>query len=115
MKRKIEFNFSKWGKEGVTVEPSWPEKAYAVSVHVNPVNGQIYGVFNNGSLFVSNEDDLVMYEEVKPREIWVNEYPQPIGIFKSSIWNDERSAALNTNADCIRQVKFIEVIEEGDN
>jgi hypothetical protein len=49
-------------------------------------------------------------EEVKPREIWVNEYKQ--GLLGSYLFDSKESAEKSTaESGYIRTVKFVEVVE----
>jgi hypothetical protein len=54
-----------------------------------------------------------MYQEVKPREIWVNEYDNGFkyGIYKYGIYASIEAAKSHAGNGLIRQVKFIEVID----
>jgi hypothetical protein len=49
-----------------------------------------------------------MYQEVKPREIWVNEYDNG---YKYGIYASIEEAKSHAGNGLIRQVKFIEVID----
>ena len=49
-------------------------------------------------------------EEVKPREIWINEYKQ--GLLGSYLFDSKESAEKSTaESGYIRTVKFVEVVE----
>jgi hypothetical protein len=102
---KIPFNFELWGKENISVDDIMGR--LVVKLHENPIKDEFYGIAHDGSTFALPVNKLTMYQEVKPREIWVNEYSDlRIGGAYSSI---EKAKHCGPNA--IRQVKFIEVLE----
>ena len=49
-----------------------------------------------------------MYQEIKPREIWVNEYPQWLG--KAYKEKDEAESRKSNNY--IKTIKFREVLDD---
>lgn len=107
--KKIEFDFSKWGQEGISV---YNETDKMVTLHKNPISNDLYyGIDEEGYTYSGLIIKFTMYEEVKPREIWVNEYKTGL---TSNVFHDTREKASKVQANWLRQVKFIEVIE-GDN
>jgi hypothetical protein len=72
MKREIEFNFAKWGQDGVVVQSE--NSHFVAEMHLNKISGTYYGYYENGMYFTTINTALRMYEEVKPREFWMNLY-----------------------------------------
>lgn len=107
MKKRIEFDFSKWGQEWISVTIHSED---IIILHQNPINNNwFYGVYKNGMNFVCLDTDLEMYQETKPREIWVNEYKDG---YTTSHQTKENALRL-AGADCLRTIKFREV-EDGE-
>lgn len=111
MKKQIEFDFEKWGQDGISV---YIDDVQMATLHKNPfMLNSYYGISaKNGEdiMWCNNSTTytIKMYQEVKPREIWVNEYKNGLGSFSYLSKEDARKCSAS---NCIRQVKFIEVIE----
>jgi len=111
MKRvKIDFDFSKWGEHGVSVE----FKGYTIqTLHKHPntdANECFYGINGFGHLFKTylSSNELQMFELQKPREIWVNEY-----VDGTSYIHDSLDSAIDSHRSVKgKTTKFIEVIED---
>jgi hypothetical protein len=71
MKKEIEFDFAKWGQEGISVKS---DGLIAVAMHQNNIKGLIYGIDSKGIVFHREAKDFTMFEEVKPREYYMNVY-----------------------------------------
>jgi len=107
-KKQIPFNFELWGTERISVTESDLE---ILTVHLNPLNNAYYGLCKNGASFWNlSKRDLIMYQEVKPREVWMNESTE-FGLNISSVYFSKENAKANERYKS-RQVKFIEVINE---
>lgn len=84
MKKEIEFDFAKWGQEGVIALDQNGNDVLNIWKLAKPKNEWIYliEVNNNEMPFFLNkfgknehaETKIKMFEEVKPREFWVNVY-----------------------------------------
>ena len=107
-KKQIPFNFELWGTEGISVDDIMGR--LVIKLHENPIRDDFYGIVHDGSPFACKDINLIMYQEVKPREIWVNEYT--IGLSNTHYPTKELATkyAANTSTE-IRQVKFIEIID----
>lgn len=112
-KVKIDFDFSKWGQRDVDTTL----KGHTIqTLHKHPnakVNECFYGIDGFGHAFKTylNSGELEMYQEIKPREIWVNEY-QTIGCTNSCIYQSEEEAIKNKSRNYIRTIKFREVLDD---
>ena len=110
MKRQqIDFDFSKWGQEGISV--ILPSRNHAVTLHKSPLgDNSYYGISNDTYTFHVNVNNLKMYEEIKPREIWVNEYSTGFGIMhfteKDAIQQRDKARTF------VKLVKFREVLDD---
>jgi len=107
-RKSIPFNFELWGQEDIKI---YDEDNEVLLIHLHPSTKSYYGVYKDGTNFFGCiEDSLTMYQEVKPREIWVNEYT--IGLSDTHYPTKELAIkyAANTSTE-IRQIKFIEVID----
>lgn len=109
MKKQIEFDFFKWGQEGISVEI---EGVKVLGLHQNPTNTyDYYGIDSKGLTFIRNKIELRMYQEIKPREIWVNE--QEGGVFHySKVFSSKAEAESQKLPFVIRSVKFREVLDD---
>jgi len=68
MKKQIDFDFAKWGQEGISVEYN---RKTILTLHINPFNNEYYyGIINENLAFIAPATPLTMFEEVKPREFW---------------------------------------------
>lgn len=124
MKKQIEFDHTLLGKEGISVQTREGHEA-EVFVSKNRLNiGSDYPIFAvvNDSVYrhtingknwknkTQDNHDLIMYQEVEPRVIWVNIYPNNERYYHLK----KEDAEQNKRSDCVETVKFIEVIEEGE-
>lgn len=107
-KVKIDFDFEKWGQEGISVIIQSED---IIKLHQNPIkNIWFYGLFKNGNNFVCLYTDLTMYQEVKPREIWVNEFHDTLS---AVIHTNKKSAISCKDFDGYnKSVKFREVLDD---
>jgi hypothetical protein len=71
MKKEIEFDFAKWGQEGISI---YGDKTKMLTFHKNPTNDLFYGVDEDGYLICDKQPEFKMFEEIKPREFWGNVY-----------------------------------------
>ena len=104
MRKRIEFDFNKWGQDGIEVE----YKEYNIITlhsHPNAKSNTFYGISEMG-FFDAKREQLVMYEDKKPREIWINEYPFEYRAFYIS----EKEAIEDTQEHFLKRSKFIEVL-----
>lgn len=73
MKKQIEFDFAKWGQEGISVAVNGCKIA-TLHKHTS-IPDCYYGHYeksiNTFSLYGNN---FTMFQEVKPREFWINLY-----------------------------------------
>ena len=107
--KQIEFDFSKWGQERIIV---YNETDKMITLHKNPISSDLYyGVDEEGYTYSGLIIKFTMYEEIKPREIWVNEFSS--GTYLMKAYHTKAEAESNQTG-AIGQIKFIEVIE-GDN
>lgn len=107
MKREIIFDFSKWGQEGISVET---DTYNMVTLHKNPINNLFYGVDEDGDLNSGKATEFKMYEEVKPREFWVNVYSDKTSQF-IHFSKQEASIAKSDTHNFVKTIKLVEVIE----
>lgn len=107
-KQQIEFDFSKWGQEGISVQK---DQCEVIQLHKHKIEGRVYGLVKVGfsfNIFECNEDKVIMYQEIIPREIWVNEYPTKLG----RCYDTKELAENMKSLDYIRTIKFIEVLDD---
>ena len=110
-KQQIEFDFSKWGQEGISVK--LPSSNHAVTLHKSPLgDNSYYGISTDNYTFHISEKNIKMYQEAKPREIWVNEYPE--NKTTNVFWDtkEEAEPKLLNYATPIRTIKFREVFDD---
>ena len=107
-KQQIPFDFTKWGQEGISVESS---DFIVHTLHLHPHNkDNCYGIAHNGDAFNFHVGWLRMYQEIKPREIWVNEYSTGFGIMH---FTEEAAIQQRDKARTfVKLVKFREVLED---
>lgn len=106
MKKQIEFDFSKWGQEGITVNSG---ESQMITLHQNPNHPTYYyGLDLSSNACSYHKSKLTMYQEVKPREIWVNEYKHKLG---ETCYSTIQGASKGSAVGCLRQVKFREVLD----
>jgi hypothetical protein len=114
MKKEIEFDFAKWGQEGVfalnqngnevlnIIELKQPIKGWVFVVEINgesPMCINILGMNQNSGITIK------MFEEVKPREFWVNVSQDEIKIYESA---KEAAFFLRENSQTIKVREVIE-------
>jgi hypothetical protein len=103
MKKQIEFDFAKWGQDGISVE--WYGQK-VLSMHINPTSSAYYyGMVNGTTCFNTTQSNLTMFEEVNPREFWVNVYNNGNGYCYNS-----QSIAKQALADNGQTIKVREVL-----
>ena len=108
MKKQIEFDFSKWGQEGISVKTDME----VLNLYKNDIlNNFYYGIDINGVVFSLPEKHLKMYQETKPREIWVNEQQDAIFHY-SKVFASKKEAESQKLPFVIRTIKFREVEDE---
>lgn len=105
MKKQIEFDFGKWVQEGISVK-SWDDSVVALHKHPNKED-LYYGISEHGC-FICTPKELTMYQEEKPREIWVNEQ-ESAGFHYSKVFSSKEEAESQKLPFVIRTVKFREV------
>lgn len=105
MKKQIDFDFDKWGQEGISVEI---DRVKVLKMHQNNILGLIYGIDSLGLVFNRKAKDLIMYEEVKPWEFWVNVYEEDT-IFCAH--ETKEKALENRTINSCGTIKVVEVIE----
>lgn len=109
-KVKIDFDFSKWGQEGISVII---DSKNVFVIHKNPIKTTwYYGLYENGFAFFCLVGDITMYQEIKPREIWVNEYPNNQRAYVFWDTKEDAETKLLNCATPLRTIKFREVLEE---
>lgn len=108
-RKAIPFNFELWGKEGISVDDTMGR--LIVKLHEHPMKDEFYGVTHDGCTFALPANKFIMYQEVKPREIYVNDRNDMF--VGSSIYfsKEEAIEGIAGDAKKVRQVKFIEVLE----
>jgi len=107
MKEQIEFDFSKWGQPGITVQFKGSNGLGFLKLHQHPINKDgYYGLTTNGHPFSSDVKNLQMYYEQIPREVYINVYPDTM----SGPYLNFDQAKLNCNLDG-KTTTFREVIE----
>ena len=108
-KQKIPFDFSKFGQEGISVD--YLEES-VIALHKHPNEEDLYyGIFENGC-FIGLPNELKMYQEIKPREIWVNEYTN--GLSATCMWYDseKEAAECKSATHYVKSIKFREVLDD---
>lgn len=106
MKKEIEFDFAKWGQEGISVETNGTP---VITLHVNPhCNSYFYGMLGPTYMFNNAISTFKMFEEVKPREFWVNEYED--GSFGQA-WLDKEEADKSRIGGIDGVAKLIKLVE----
>lgn len=111
-RKEIPFNFELWGKEdNIMILFGQFEVANIMKSTTDDVFCVEYKHLDgsNRLAFIS-QNDLTMYQEVKPREIYLNEFE---GRFQGRTYYPSKGDANdNVSFGGTRQVKFIEVLEE---
>lgn len=107
-KINIEFDFEKFGQEGVT---AFIDGVEIISAHKFPFDypDRYYGIDQRGMTYDRHKSKLVMYQEIKPREIWVNEYPAG---FTGSVHLSKEKAISCRIASFTTTIKFREVLDD---
>jgi len=116
MKKQIEFDFAKWGQEGISVEKNYNEVVSMMKA-ADGVTLCCEIKINNGTstqlAFVSR-CNLTMLEEVKPREFYVNVYEN----FSCNIYKHQEEAEvglsrskINTPSVKGETIKVREILE----
>lgn len=106
-KVKIDFDFSKWGQEGISVY-HYNTKVLTLHKHFNHGEYYYYGI-SETNLFGCASKHLFMYQEIKPREIWVNEYPTHLAEF---VYTSKEQAVIGSADNTTKQIKFMEVLDD---
>jgi hypothetical protein len=107
MKKQIEFDFEKFGQENVT---AFIDGVEILTVHKFPSSypDRYYGLDVKGMTYDRHKSKLVMVQKIKPREIWLNEYPD--GFIGSAHLSKEKAINFKLST-CIATIKFIEVLD----
>jgi hypothetical protein len=72
-KREIEFDFAKWGQDGVIILTDKGNEM--LTFHKKPKSDSLfYGVDEYGYLQSGDKTAFKMFEDIKPREFWMNLY-----------------------------------------
>jgi hypothetical protein len=100
-KTEIDFDFAKWGQEGISVELNSSE---VIKIHEYIDSAVLYGVNLKGA-FLDKKENFKMFEEVKPREFWVNVSQDEIKIYESA---KEAAFFLRENSQTIKVREVIE-------
>ena len=103
MKKEIEFDFAKWGQEGISVIIQ--TKSIITLYQNSVITNRFYGLFEDGGAFVALDLDIHMFEEFKPREFWVNVSQDEIKIYESA---KEAAFFLRENSQTIKVREVIE-------
>ena len=96
-KTEIDFDFAKWGQEGISVIIQ--TKSIITLYQNSVITNRFYGLFEDGGAFVALDLDIHMFEEVKPREFWVNIRQDEITIYKTK---KESEFFLRENSQTIK-------------
>jgi len=106
MKKQIEFDFAKWGQEGISVTVNGKN---VITLHKNPNHANyFYGMTGPTLMFNNSGPCFTMFEEVKPREFWVNVYEnRSVGIYETEqsaieAFNSSRKYAPKINGQTIK-------------
>lgn len=109
MKKQIDFDFAKWGQEGISIKYNKIHDVVAIMKSTLQFTYVIEHRIDN-SLGVkaihTDKCDLTMFEEVKPREFWVNVYGDGF-----SFLYDTKSEAIQCLDIGGKTIKLVEVIE----
>lgn len=104
----IDFDFSKFGQEDITCKSGG---LYIHTLHEHPHNkDHYYGIAANGSEFRTHVNFITMYQEMKPREIWINEQ-ENAGFHYSKVFSSKAEAEAQKLPFVTRTLKFVEAIE----
>lgn len=105
MKKEITFDFAKWGQEGISVIDK-DNNIDVCTLHKSPfVLNTYYGLLDNESTYHLSVTDLTMFEEVKPREFWVNVTGKgDIYIYKDFASADSQCGDWTTETIKVREV-----------
>ncbi len=106
-KTEIDFDFAKWGQEGISVIIQ--TKSIITLYQNSVITNRFYGLFEDGGAFVALDLDIHMFEEVKPREFWVNEYDD--GSFGVARISKEEAESRRVIGGDTKLIKLVEVIE----
>lgn len=107
-KQQIPFDFSKWGQEGISVDDICGR--LVIRLYENPIKDEFYGIAHDGSVFALPKEKFTMYQEIKHREIWVNEYSTGLGVMH---FTEEAAIQQRDKARTfVKLVKFREVLED---
>lgn len=110
MKKEIDFDFEKFGQEGVE---AFIDGVRILTTHKFPSGypDRYYGIDVRGMTYDRHKSKLVMIEEIKPREIWVNEYPTT-SYKNSCIYESKEAAFIGSGKTANIQTKFREVLDD---
>jgi hypothetical protein len=103
MKREITFDFAKWGQEGIVAYTRL--EFQIVTLFENPLKkDEYYGVSEQGNVFCLESKNINMFEEVKPREFWVNVYSNDSGYCYATEGIARQALADNGQTIKVREV-----------
>ena len=106
MKRLIDFDFSKWGQDGINVEVNGSKVA---ELHKHNTAKDVYfGHYGGFQIFCLYSNNFIMYQEIKPREFWINEYEDRVGM----PYESKSDANENKAKGFKRQIKVREVLDD---
>ena len=103
MKTEIEFDFNRFGEDGISVEVNGAKIA---TLHKHTlIPDAYYGIYDSSSFnaFCLYGNNFKMFHEVKPREIWLN------GEIKRGFCYSSKEDAINNGA--LNAIKFVEVLD----
>ncbi len=104
MKKEIEFDFTKWGQDGISVDDTMGR--LVIKLHENPIKDEFYGITHDGSTFAMHKNKFIMFQEVKPREFWVNIHKHGTPVF---YYTEETAKSFAT--DNVTTIKVREVLD----
>lgn len=105
MKKEIDFDFTKWGQDGISVDDHMGR--LIIKLHENPIKDEFYGISHDDCTFALPKNKFKMFEEVKPREFWVNVYKDSA----SYVHTSKEDAEISKFIDCIETIKVVEVLD----
>lgn len=107
MKKQIDFDFEKFGQKGVT---AFIDGVEIETIHKFPVGypDRYYGIDVRGMTYDRHKSRIKMYQEIKPREWWLNEYENRVG----QPYDSQSEGYKNRAGGFKRQIKVREVLDD---